>query len=141
MNKKVLSLVLIGLFTVIAGCSPVQYHLPDHPGPYAEDGSMKTPWPDVTMKVGQTIDAVTPARTLGPTGYWTTLYILDPTIVRAVSVDDSFLNGTKITALKPGRTAAVYTNAAFLNRNEDTGEVSLDSNVNMEPDFWIIVEE
>lgn len=132
----------LGLLISFSGCSPVQYHLPDHPGSYQTDGSMARTWPDVTMKVGETIDAVTPAKSPAPGGYWHMVYVIDPTIAKSVPVDGSFMNGTKITAVAPGRTGAFYTNAGSLRDVYPNPDIENQmSKYGLEPQFWIVVEE
>lgn len=132
------------LLTMISfgGCSPVQYHLPDHPGSYDPDGSMSDKWPDVHMKVGETIDAVTPAKGGPPGGYWHMVYVIDPSIAESVPVDGSFINGTKITAVAPGKTGAFYTNAGSLQDAYPNPDVEAQmTKYGLQPQFWIIVEE
>ncbi|MCC5789605.1 MAG: hypothetical protein JJT75_08215 [Opitutales bacterium] len=111
-------LYLAGLLVVsllLSGCYlPPRFYLDGHRGYQSGRGSMDRHPPDVTLSVGESILAVRPARALGPTGYWHSVWVEDPEVVRVEGEDGSLMNGTRIVGVKEGRTRAFYTNAAFI---------------------------
>lgn len=101
----VLSLALVGCYV------PARYHLEGHKqiarGQGLENGQAAT----VKLRVGESLRAVTPAKALGPTGYWLSILVRDPDVAKVEPHGESLLHGTRITGVSPGRTRAFYTNA------------------------------
>lgn len=112
----VLSLAMLGCYV------PARYHLEDHKGIPRGQGLENGQAATVTLRVGESLRAVTPAKALGPTGYWLSILVQDPDVAMAEPHGENLLDGTRITGVGPGRTRAFYTNAPDVYHAEDDPE-------------------
>lgn len=71
-------------------------------------------FPTVTMEVGDVIRATTPAKRPMFGGYWLGVYVEQSEVARHRPREDSFLRGTDIEAISPGRSKAYYLSAVHL---------------------------
>lgn len=132
---------------ILSSCiTPVRYHLAGHPRPLDHSSPDCKHLPTVTVAVGDTIKGVTPARRMGPSGYWTAIHVEGAGTARTSSRDGSFRDGTWIAGVAPGRVEAHYCNAPYA-AMQGRGDVSLEQRQNaldyirQGQGFWVEVVE
>lgn len=119
--KKHLQATLLILLLALTGCTRYpKHHIDSHANvlgskeAYTEAGIT---FETVTMQVGEERLFTTPAKSLLPPPQYTLSVLTeDPSIAVALPVKGDFAKGTRIQALRPGTTRAIYGNAYVLHR-------------------------
>ncbi|MGZ0655878.1 hypothetical protein ACWPKO_10455 [Coraliomargarita sp. W4R53] len=120
---------------LLSGCA-ARYGIEGHRARDSEATLGPTEYPLLTLKVGERIRAVTPAKGMLVGGYWLAIYVENSTVARHLPRDDSYFEGTDIEAVGVGRTKAYYVNSVDLESPDGF------SNHQLQGDwFWIEVIE
>ena len=137
--KFLARLPLLSPLLLLTACVvPAKYHEPSHQTVRENATGEIDGYPTVTLEVGEVRRMTTPARGTGPMGWWLSVATEDSSIARALPVDGDYTRGTKLEGVAPGRTRAVYGNAAPMHHSANADEwLTYDG----KESFWIEVVE
>ena len=123
---------IVAMSFLLGGCA-THYGIKSHRSHRNQDLPYPSQYPTLTLKVGETLRAVTPAK--GPLfgGYWACIYIENTEIARHIPRKGDFAKGTNIEAISEGKTKAYYGNSVHM-QDENALEIYQEGHW-----FWIEV--